>query len=144
MGHSPKEKPNKTHQVQPKWTRQRNPLSPVDHEYLSHLLPSINWWSSQKLKDNIQDIQIRKGKLEPKDVLPYNQIYFHSQYCIHHPSMLWPSKTIHSDSTRLIRIHITWLDSVDACTCGGYLYSPPSYVLQVLQWTNSLTHKVSP
>jgi len=27
---------------------QRNHLSLFDHEYLSHLLPSINWWSSQR------------------------------------------------------------------------------------------------
>ena len=39
-----------------------------------------------------------------------------------------------------------WSDSVDARTCGGYLCSPPSYVLQVLQvlqQINSLTQKVS-
>jgi len=42
------------------------------------------------------------------------------------------SQAIHYDSTRLIRIHITWSDSADACTCDGYLYSLPSYVLQVL------------
>ena len=44
-------------------------------------------------------------------------------------------QSIHYDSTRLIRIRITWSDSADACTCGGYLCSPPScsppsYVLQ--------------
>jgi len=38
--------------------------------------------------------------------------------------------------TRLIRIHITWSDSADACTCGEYFCLPPSYVLQVLQWIN--------
>ena len=31
---------------------------------------------------------------------------------------------IHYDSTRLIRIHITWSGSADACTCDGYLCSP--------------------
>ncbi|QCD81527.1 hypothetical protein DEO72_LG2g1856 [Vigna unguiculata] len=49
--------------------------------------------------------------------------------------------SIHYDSTRLIWIRITWSDSADACTCGGYLYSPPScsppsYVLQVLRLIN--------
>jgi len=43
------------------------------------------------------------------------------------------SQTIHYDTTRLIRIHITWSDSADARTCDGYLCSPPSYVLEVLQ-----------
>ena len=33
-------------------------------------------------------------------------------------------QTIHYDSNRLIRIHITWSDSTDASTCGGYLCSP--------------------
>ena len=81
----------------------------------------------------------QKGKIEPKLVLSYNQIYFHSPIYIHHPSMLWPSNQYTKtrlDSTRLIRIHIIWSDSLDACTCGGYLCSPPSYVLQVLQWIN--------
>jgi len=27
---------------------QQNNLSSIDHEYLSHLLLSINWWSSQR------------------------------------------------------------------------------------------------
>jgi len=35
-------------------------------------------------------------------------------------------QAIHYDMTRLIQIHITWSDSADACTCGGYLCSPPS------------------
>jgi len=30
----------------------------------------------------------QKGKLEPKIVLSWNQIYFHSQIYTHHPSML--------------------------------------------------------
>ncbi|QCD82458.1 pectate lyase [Vigna unguiculata] len=45
-------------------------------------------------------------------------------------------EAIHYDTTRLIRIRITWLDSADACTCGGYLCSPPSYVLQNNQHPN--------
>ena len=53
--------------------------------------------------------------------------------------MLWLIRQY--TTTRLIRIHITWSDLADACTCGGYLCSPPScsspsFVLQVLQWIN--------
>jgi len=57
-------------------------------------------------------------------------------------------QTIHYDSTRLIRIHITWSDSADACTCGGYLCSPsscspPSYVLQCYNKSISLTTRLA-
>ncbi|QCE14342.1 hypothetical protein DEO72_LG11g1341 [Vigna unguiculata] len=46
-------------------------------------------------------------------------------------------ETLHHDSTRLSGIRITWSDSADARTGGGYLcsppsWSPPSYALQVL------------
>ena len=52
--------------------------------------------------------------------------------------------SIHYDSTRLIWIRITWSDSADACTCGGYPCSTLScsilsYVLPVLRWI-----KISP
>jgi len=48
MGHCPKRKAQSAQEVQPRKTMQRIHLSPVDHDLLSHLLPSINWWSSQK------------------------------------------------------------------------------------------------
>ena len=56
--------------------------------------------------------------------------------------------SIHYDLTRLIRIRITWSDSADACTCGGYLCSTLScsilsYVIQVLRWIKfSLTTRL--
>jgi len=53
-------------------------------------------------------------------------------------------QAIHYDTTRLIRIRITWSDKADACTCGGYICSPPSYVLQLLQRITFPQHKVSP
>jgi len=52
-------------------------------------------------------------------------------------------QAIHYDSTRLIQIHITWSDSADACTCGGYLCSPPSYVLQCYNKSISLTTRLA-
>jgi len=57
--------------------------------------------------------------------------------------------SIHYDSTRLIRIRITWSDSADACTCGEYPYSTlscssSSCVLQVLRWNQiSLTTRLA-
>jgi len=51
------------------------------------------------------------------DILSQSNITYHT-------SMLWPSNQY--TKTRLIRIHITWSDSTDACTCGGYLCSPPA------------------
>ncbi|QCD99806.1 hypothetical protein DEO72_LG7g1092 [Vigna unguiculata] len=59
------------------------------------------------------------------------------------------TKAIHYDLTRLIRIHITWSDSADAFTCGGYLCSPPScsppsYVLQCYNKSISLTTRMQP
>jgi len=57
--------------------------------------------------------------------------------------------SIHYDSTRLIRIRITWSNSADACTCGGYLCSTLScsilsYVIQVLRWIKfSLTTRLA-
>jgi len=47
MGHSPREKPKQT-KIQYEQTMQRNHPFPVDLEYLSYLLTSINWWSSQR------------------------------------------------------------------------------------------------
>jgi len=48
MGRSPKEKPNKNTSSPAQVDYAAESLSPVGHEYLSHLVPSINWWSSQK------------------------------------------------------------------------------------------------
>jgi len=58
------------------------------------------------------------------------------------------SQTIHYNTTRLIRKRITWSDSTDACTCGGYLCSPPScspssYVLQCYNESVSLTTRLA-
>ena len=57
-------------------------------------------------------------------------------------------QAIHYDSTWLIRIHITWSNSADACTFGGYLCSPPScsplsYVLQCYNKSISLTTRLA-
>jgi len=49
MGRGPKkESPIKG--IQPKQAMQRSHHFPVDHEYFSYLLTSINWWSSQREK----------------------------------------------------------------------------------------------
>jgi len=45
MGHGPKRKPESKTE-----TMQRNHCFPVDHEGFSHLLTSINWWSSEREK----------------------------------------------------------------------------------------------
>jgi len=55
MGHSPKRKTTKREPVQA--TKQQSHHFPVDRENLSHLLTSINWWSSQKEKNRIQGNQ---------------------------------------------------------------------------------------
>jgi len=46
MGRDPKRKPivENLAQMAKQWSHR----SPVDREDLSHMLPSINWWSSQK------------------------------------------------------------------------------------------------
>ena len=49
MGRGPKRKPiveNPAHMA-----KQQSHHSPIDREDLSHLLPSINWWSSQKREE---------------------------------------------------------------------------------------------
>ena len=53
------------------------------------------------------------------------------------------SQAIHYDSTRLIRIHVTWSDSADACTCGGYLCSPPELLTPELCVTSVIMNKFS-
>jgi len=46
-------------------TRQWNLHYPVDHKEFSHLLTSINWWSSQKEKTTHRDhTTCKMGKLE--------------------------------------------------------------------------------
>ena len=136
MGRDPKRSPTKEikHQLQPRWAMKRSHCSPVDRENLSLLLTSIIWWSSQKRRTTHKTIKRAKGKLEPKIISSIKSDSY-SQFIIHttHKHVTIP-QAIHYNSTRLIRIHITWSDSADACTCGGYLCSPPSYVLQVLQW----------
>jgi len=47
-------------EIQPREATQRNHRFPVDHEEFSHMLTSINWWSSQKEK--ITHITIKQAK----------------------------------------------------------------------------------
>jgi len=51
--------------------------------------------------------------------------------------------SIHYDSTRLIRIRITWSDSADACTCGGYLCSTLSCSIPELCNTSVMMNQIS-
>jgi len=83
----------------------------------------------------------QKGKLEPKVVLSCNQIYFHNQIYIHHPSMLWSSKQYTKtrlDSSEYVYVfngclHLWWIS----------LLTPELGVTNVTM-SQSLTHKVSP
>jgi len=49
MDHSPKVNSEKV-ESDPRRTKQRNLHHPDDHREFSHLLTSINWWSSQEEK----------------------------------------------------------------------------------------------
>jgi len=65
----------------------------------------------------------------------------HNPNSIHQPIMLILLKQYTRLKLDSSGLHIIWSNSADACTCGGYLCSPPScsppsYVLQVLQWIN--------
>jgi len=67
MGYSPKENLDKTGS-DPRCSRQQNLHHPNDYGEFSHLLTSINWWSSQKEKTTQITIKQEKGKLEQKMV----------------------------------------------------------------------------
>jgi len=59
MGHNPNRKAQKWKPAQTamQWSHHR----PIDHECFSHLLTSINWWSSQRERSTPQNIQQTKG-----------------------------------------------------------------------------------
>ena len=78
-------------------------------------------WNTQQTK--------QKGKLEPKRF--YHAIKY--TFTVQYTYIIQACYDLPINTLRLIRIHITWSDSVDACTCGGLPCSPLSYVLQVLQ-----------
>jgi len=75
-GYSPKGKLRET-RSDPRRAKQRNLHHLVDYEEFSHVLVSINWWSSQKEKATHREhTTSKKGKLEWKNVLSYNGIPF--------------------------------------------------------------------
>jgi len=52
MGHNPKVNSEKKAKSDPRRTKQWNLHYSVDHKEFSHMLTSINWWSSQKEKNH--------------------------------------------------------------------------------------------
>jgi len=86
---------------------QRNHYFPVDHKYFSHLLTSINWWSSQREKTTPdRTYNKQKGKLEQKRI--YHTIIYTSTvkytYIIQ-PCYDLPNNTLRLE-IRLIRTYI--------------------------------------
>jgi len=74
MGHKPKGRHDSGIQLT---IMQRNHHFPVDHEDFSHMLTSINWWSSQKENTTHIIIKQAKGKLEQNMIyhtITYNSI----------------------------------------------------------------------
>ena len=135
MGHSPKEIMKKITPAQ--MAKQRNHHSLVDHENLAHLLPSIKLMIIARKNSHIQYNHATKRISQSQQHLNHTIRYILSPSNVNATSKhVKTLQSIHYDSTRLIRIRITQSDSADACTCGGYLCSPSSYVLQVLRWIN--------
>ena len=136
MGHSPKYNTRKTPaQV----AKQRNRHSLVAHENLAHLLPSTKLMIIARENSHIHHNHATKRVSQmPTTYSSCNQIYFSSSHIHITIKHVMTLHSIHYDSTRLIRIRITWSDSADARTCGEYpcstlSCSSPSYVLQVLR-----------
>jgi len=59
MGHSPKRNSNERKSAQ--MAMQRNLHHSDDHGEFSHLLTSINWWSSQKGENHTQEHKQAEG-----------------------------------------------------------------------------------
>jgi len=139
--------------------------SPVDLEYLSHRLPSINWWSSQREKNNIQGNQTSKGKLEPKRFYHAIRYTFTVQYayiiqaCYDLPINTLRLDSTHSDTYNLVEfsgcLHLWWIPLLtpELCVnksqsalcetnwllrvsgCNPYLESLPNYIDGAPPWT---------
>ena len=142
MGHSPKEKPNRNQS--PNHTDYAaelpSPCCPWVFLVSAHTNKSMIIAKESTTQQNTQ--QQKQGKPEhTKSLHQESQIHIHSPSYIRHTSILRPSKQY--TTTRLIRIHITWSDSADACACGGYLCSPPNYVLRCYNKSISLTTRLA-
>ena len=138
MGHSPKETMKRIKSSPdgstaespfPCWPREPRPSAP------------INQISDHRKKEEPHTRQHynKQGKLEPNNIFIIQSNIFSSSNIHTTTKHVMTFESIHYDLTRLIQIRITWSDSADACTFGGYLCSPPScsppsYVLQVFQW----------
>ena len=116
--------------------KQQNRHFLADRGDLVHLLPSIKLMIIARKKSHIQDNHTTNRVSQSKTVHQIDT-YHHPIQAFHiSPKHVLTSQTIHQTLTRLIPIRIVWSDSADACTRGGYLCSPPSYVLQVLRRIN--------
>ena len=138
MGHSPKEIMKKT---PAQMAKQRNHHSLVDHENFAHLLPllpTIKLMIIARKNNHIQYNHTAKRVSQSQYIIIIQSIIFSSSNIHTTTKHVTTFQAIHYDTTRLIRIRITQSDSTNACTCCGYLCSPPScstlsYVLQVLR-----------